>query len=83
MESYHNEMLVYIVFFSYRYKMESSSGFENGSKMFDSCTSHMASDMEMKAQTRWSSEESGCMEWDTAVMAVTECGESDQNFIHQ
>ncbi|XP_023705471.1 uncharacterized protein LOC111863405 isoform X3 [Cryptotermes secundus] len=66
-----------------RYKMESSSGFENGSKMFDSYTSQMASDMETKARTCWSSEESGCMEWDTAVMAVTECGESDQNFIHQ
>jgi hypothetical protein len=62
--------------------MESSSGFESGSKMFDSCTSQTASDMEMKAWTR-SSEESGCMEWDTTVMAVTGSGESDQNFTHQ
>lgn len=76
-------MLVYTVFFPYRYQMESSSGFENGSKIFDSCTSQMASDMEMKAWTHWSSEESGCMEWDTTVMAVTECGESEQNFTHQ
>lgn len=63
--------------------MESSSGFENGSKIFDSCTSQMTSDVETKAQTRWSSEESGCVEWDTTMMAVTECGESDQNCIHQ
>jgi hypothetical protein len=63
--------------------MESSSGFESCSKMFDSCTSQMASDLEMKASTHWSSEESSCMEWDTPIMTVTGCGESDQNFTYQ
>lgn len=63
-------------------KIESSSGFESGCKM-DSCTSQMASDLEMKAWPCWSSEESGCVEWDTTNTAVTVRGESDQNFTEQ
>lgn len=59
-------------------KVESSSGFESGSKMLDSCTSQMASDLEVKAWACWSSEESGCMEWDTTA-AVTGHAESDHN----
>lgn len=58
--------------------MESSSGFESGSKMLDSCTSQMASDLEVKAWAYWSSEESGCMEWD-ATAPVTGRAESDRN----
>lgn len=58
--------------------MESSSGFESGSKMLDSCTSQMASDLEVKALSCWSSEESGCMEWH-ATAAVTGRAESDRN----
>jgi hypothetical protein len=63
--------------------VESSSGFESGSRMLDSCTSQMASDLEMKAWRCWSSEESGCMEWDTTMTAVTVREESDQNFTQQ
>jgi len=59
-------------------KVESSSGFESGSKMLDSCTSQMASDLEVKAWACWSSEESGCMEWD-ATAPVTGRAESDRN----
>ena len=61
--------------------MESSSGFESGSKMLDSCTSQMASDSEVKAWACWSSEESGCMEWD-ATAPVTGRAESDRNVTH-
>jgi len=46
--------------------------------MLDSCTSQMASDLEVKAWAYWSSEESGCMEWD-ATAPVTGRAESDRN----
>lgn len=59
-------------------KVESSSGFESGSKMLDSCTSQMASDLEVKSWACWSSEESGCMEWDVTT-PVTGRAESDRN----
>jgi len=75
---------MYSIFFMHRSsKMESSSGFESGSKMLDSCTSQMADDLGMKAWTYWSSEESGCMEWDTTITATAGHGKCDQNFTQQ
>ncbi|XP_069694471.1 serine-rich adhesin for platelets-like isoform X2 [Periplaneta americana] len=63
-------------------KMETSSGFESGSKMMDSCIS-MASDLDTnvgpreKTWTCWSSEESGCMEWDSTMTPIVGSGESE------
>ena len=52
--------------------MESSSGFESGSKMLDSCTSMQSDFAPGKSWTCWSSEESGCMEWDATITPGTE-----------
>ncbi|KAJ9583914.1 hypothetical protein L9F63_021746, partial [Diploptera punctata] len=55
-----------------RSKMESSSGFESGSRMLDSCTSMQSDSATRKSWTCWSSEESGCMNWDATIAATVE-----------